>query len=77
MEHYYGFSMIPLEPKGKHDAIISASILVGIMCILLGAVLLRIMTDRRIKETDRRQQQMDIDFPDRRSGHDRRTKSRT
>lgn len=77
MEHYYGFSMIPLEPKGQHDAILSAAILVGTLCLLMGALLLRIVTDRRIQETDRRQRQMDIDIPDRRAGHDRRTKSHT
>ena len=77
MEYYYGFSMIPLEPKGAHDAILSAAILVGILCLLMGTLLLRIMTDRRAREADRRLRQEDLDFPDRRSGHDRRTESRT
>ncbi len=73
MEHYYGYSMISVESESLHDAILSAAILVGILCLLMGALLFRIMTDRRAKECDRRLGQIDIDFADRRSGRDRRT----
>ena len=73
MEHYYGYTMIPVESKSVHDAILSAAILVGILCLLMGVLLFRIMTDRRAQEGDRRLRQIDIDLPDRRSGRDRRT----
>lgn len=73
MEQLFGFSLIPAEPAVDHDAILLGTIISGLMGIIYGFLLLRIMTDRRVKGTDRRRRQVAIDFPDRRSGIDRRT----
>lgn len=73
MEHFLGYSLIPAEPEVDHDAILLGSIISGILSMVYGFSLLRIMTDRRLKVSERRQRQMPIDFPDRRSGIDRRT----
>ena len=73
MEHFLGFSLIPAEPEVDHDAILLGSIVSGILSLVYAFVLLRIMTDRRLKAAERRQGQIPIDFPDRRSGIDRRT----
>lgn len=73
MEHFLGYSMIPAEPEVDHDAILLGSIISGILSLVYGFILLRIMTDRRLQASERRQRQVPIDFADRRSGIDRRT----
>lgn len=73
MEHFYGYSMIPAEPEATHGAILTGAIVSGILSLVYGTIMLRIMTDRRMVKTERRQRQAPIDFPDRRSGIDRRT----
>lgn len=73
MEYFFGYSMIQSEPKANHDAILTGSIVSGILSLVYAVILLRIMTDRRIIKAERRQHQVSIDFPDRRSGMDRRT----
>ena len=73
MEYFLGYSMIPTESKVNHDAILSGSIISGILSLIYAVSLLRIMTDRRTVRIERRQRQASIDFPERRSGIDRRT----
>lgn len=73
MEHFLGYSLIPAEPEVDHDAILLGTIISGLLSMVYGFFLLRIMTDRRLQASERRQRQVAIDFPDRRSGIDRRT----
>lgn len=73
MEYIFGYSMIPADSEATHDAMLTGSIVSGILSLVYGGILLRIMTDRRTIKADRRQHQVAIDFPDRRSGIDRRT----
>ena len=73
MEFFFGYSMIPTDSEATHDSILTGAIVSGILSMVYGTILLRIMTDRRTVKTERRQRQAPIDFPDRRSGIDRRT----
>lgn len=73
MEYLYGFCMIPADPPVTHDAILGGCIISGMLSMFFGFIMLRIMMDRRVVATDRRQRQLEIDFPDRRTNSDRRT----
>lgn len=73
MEYFFGYSMIPTESEATHDSILTGAIVSGILSMVYGTIMLRIMTDRRTVRSERRQRQVEIDFPDRRSGIDRRT----
>jgi len=73
MEYTLGYSMIPTGTELPYDAMLSASIVSGILSLAFGSIILRIMVDKRVINGERRQRQVHIDFPDRRSGIDRRT----
>lgn len=61
---------VKVEASG---AILAAYGVGGTVCLLYGAMLLYFMADRRaVKRADRRQRQIPLDFPDQRSGVDRR-----
>ena len=73
MEYYFDFNIISANSRTTYDAIFTGIIISGLLSLFYGVVLLRIMTDRRLQKYDRRQCQIPINFPDRRSGIDRRT----
>jgi len=73
IEYYFDFSIISANSENTYDAIFTGMIISGLLSLFYGIVLLRIMTDRRLQKNDRRQREVLINFPDRRSGIDRRT----
>ena len=72
MQHYFDFNIISTHSRNTYDAIFTGIIISGLLSLFYGVVLLRIMTDRRLQKYDRRLYQAPINFPDRRSGIDRR-----
>lgn len=72
IEYFYGTSMLTPELQSEHDAMLVGSVICGVLSTMFAVIMLRMLTDRRLKSTDRRQQQVAIDFPDRRTGVDRR-----
>lgn len=73
MEYFFGHSMISTISIASHDAILAGLMISGVLAMVYAIILLRIMVDRRTLTSDRRQRQVPINFPDRRSGIDRRT----
>ncbi len=73
MEYFYGVSFIPATPTTMHDAMLAGAIITGILSLIYSAFTLNIVMDKRTQNSDRRQRQVAIDFPDRRSDIDRRT----
>ncbi len=57
---------------GDREAFMVGTGISGVVGLIYGCMLLYLISDRRRSRGDRRQCQMDIDFPDRRSGVDRR-----
>lgn len=72
IEAIYGVSIVTPELQSDHDAIIVGTIVCGLLSTMFGFVMLRLLIDRRMQSSERRQHQLPIDFPDRRSGIDRR-----
>lgn len=68
----YGVSLITPALKSDHDAILAGAVVCGLLSTMFGFIMLNLLLDRRQQCTDRRQRQLAIDFPDRRSGGDRR-----
>ena len=68
LESYTTIRILTIEPGVNFDAILATSGVMGISGIVAGSIMLSIMTDRRTIASDRRQQQSEIDFPDRRKG---------
>ena len=57
-----------------HDWELTEHIISGLLSLFYGIVILRVMIDRRLQNYDRRQRNVSIYIPDRRSGIDRRTR---
>ena len=74
MEYYFDCSIISANSKNTYDAIFTGMIISGLLSLFYGIVILRVMIDRRLQNYDRRQRNVSIYIPDRRSGIDRRTK---
>lgn len=72
IEAIYGVSLITPELKSDHDAVLVGTVICGLLSLMFGFIMLRLLIDRRLQSTDRRQRQLPIDFPDRRSGEERR-----
>ena len=72
IDYFYAYSMITTESQSDHDAVLVGAAVCGLLSTMFGFIVLHLLVDRREKSTDRRQRQVSIDFPDRRSGGDRR-----
>ncbi len=72
LEYLGGFALFGTESVAERDSILIAISIAGVLCLIYASLMLMIISDRRGKKPDRRQRQMPIDFPDRRSGLDRR-----
>ena len=75
IEAIYGTSKLTPELQSYHDAVIVGTVIVGVLSTMFGFIMSRLLVDRRSQMTDRRQDSISIDFPDRRSGVDRREAS--
>lgn len=60
---------LPSDP----GAVFAGAVVCGLLSTMFGFIMLSVLVDRRVKGMDRRQRNMPIDFPDRRSGVDRRS----
>ena len=72
-EHFFGFRLTLSKSEVINDAISFGSIISGLLSMIYGFILYRLMTDRRLQASERRKRQVPIEFSDRRSGIDRRT----
>ncbi len=72
IESIYGVSLITPELQSDHDAILVGTVICGLLSMMFGVIMLRLLIDRRMQNNDRRRRQVPIDFQDRRSGQDRR-----
>jgi len=68
LESFTRIQIFTMEPGTSYDALLATSGVTGIIGIVAGSILLSFMTDRRTVESDRRQREVDIGFPDRRQG---------
>ena len=71
LESFMKIRIITMEAGTSYDALLATSGVTGVAGIIAGSILLSILADRRTVVPDRRQQQIDIDFTDRRRGERR------
>jgi len=67
-----GLRVIQLDAPGSYDAYIATCWVAILVSFAMGSIMMRLIKERRSKESDRRQQSITIDFSDRRKG-DRRS----
>ena len=72
LESFTDIRIITAEMGTTYDALLATAGVTGISGIVAGSLLLSLMGDRRDTKSDRRQRQVEIDFPDRRT-NDRRS----
>ena len=72
LESFFGISIINVSSDIDYKAILVTCGVTGIISMSSGILMLLLMIDRRTLQSDRRQQQHDINFPDRRTSKDRR-----
>ena len=71
LEIYTDLNILPFDPGTNYEAILATCVVTGISGLFAGNILLALMLDRRTSASDRRQQSVAIDFPDRRKGNRR------
>lgn len=77
LDAYLGIHIIQIEDSIEYASAVATCSVVGIISLVSAAFLLVLLIERRTsKKGDRRQKQVDIDFPDRRVG-DRRQRNKT
>ena len=72
LDYIYGYQLITTALPSDHGGVLVGAVICGTMSTMFGFIMLRLLVDRREKSKERRQRQVPIDFPDRRSGVDRR-----
>ena len=68
---FLGFRVIQLEPYQSYDAYIATCWVAILVSFTMGSIMMQFIKERRSKKGDRRQQNISIDFPDRRKGNRR------
>lgn len=72
LDYIYGYKVITTAFAADDGAVFVGAAICGFLSTMFGFIMISIVVDRRAKGTDRRQRQLPIDFPERRSGIDRR-----
>ena len=72
LDYFYGYKVITTALPSDHGAVFVGVAICGFLSTMFGFIMISLLVDRRVKGTDRRQRQLPIDFPERRSGVDRR-----
>ena len=72
MDHYAGVQLIVTDTPVEYEALYSSLTVMGFTSIIFVITMLFLMNERRCSDGDRREQDLAIDFPERRSNTERR-----
>ncbi|MCK5395072.1 MAG: hypothetical protein KAJ32_03725 [Gammaproteobacteria bacterium] len=74
LEYYAGIDVVTIDSEFEKEALYTTSVVIGILGLTVALIMIFLMQERRSSTSDRRQLARSLDFPDRRSSTDRRSK---